>query len=261
MPGITDVLGGMQQAASATLRTGRVVGLSGATITVDLGGQQLTDLPYLESYLPILGDPVQILSQGAVSLVIGATTGMPADNVLKNGSFELDAPGTIPPSFWTYADGGGSGSATAKVDVATGWGPKDGAQWLEINHSSGTDSVTYVTSEAIPVNAGERWSASAYVVSTNDFGTDEPQLSVLLAWFADDSGAYPGDIISQDYVQVINGPTGPWWVPVRAVSGNGIPVPYGAGVLRVVIRSDLFGAAVYWDKVVCRRISTGEVVS
>lgn len=241
--------------SGAVLRSGVLTAIVGTSVTVDIGGGQLVDMPYLGTYLPVLADQVSILQQGSVSLVLGAPAAMPTDNAITNPSFELDPPGSTSITGWTaYQDPASIGSASAKVDLATGWGPKDGTQWLEINHGSAGDSYLYVLSDPIAVNAGERWSAVGHAVSTFESGADEPLLSLYLAFFADEAAVYPGGLVSQERLQLISGPTGPWWIPVRAVAGAGTVVPDGCVTMRVLLRNDTFGGAVFWDKIIARRL-------
>jgi hypothetical protein len=242
------------RAATATLRTGRVVGLTGAALTIDVGGGQYVDMPYLTAYVPILGDTVQILQQAGVNVVLDSLGGMPSDNVVYNPSFEVDSAGSTSITGWSkYTDPASTGTTTVKVDTATGWGPKDGTQWLELNHQTAGFVATHMYSALIQVQAGQRWSACAYCVSANEAGVDEPVMEVALAFHGGDT-AYPADIVSTSTIQAINGPTGPQWVPVRAVTGNGVTVPFGASTMRVVLVTEEQGGSVYWDKVICRRV-------
>jgi hypothetical protein len=244
-----------QAATGAFLRTGGLSGIAGTTLTVNVGGGQLVDMPYLDSYVPILGDVVQILQQGGVSLVIGASAAMATDNTLTNPSFELDGAGSTAITGWTaHQDVASVGSATMKVDTATGWGPKDGVQWLEINHGSAGYSGMYAVSDPVAVQPGQRWSAAGYVVSAVTDGGDEPDLSLWLAFFASSAGTYPTDLLSEERLQSINGPTGPGWVVVRAPTGTGTTVPDGATAMRVLLFTETWGGSVYWDKIVCRRV-------
>jgi hypothetical protein len=215
-------------------------------------------MPYLDLYLPILGDRVQVLQQGPVSLVIGAAAGMPDNNAVYNPSFELDDPGTTPPTGWNvYADPAFTGTASAKVDVGVGWGAKDGGQWLEINHETTGNANMVIWSTAIPVNPGESWAAVAWTIFSAEggLGSDTPAMAVSVAFFADDTGVYPTDVLSEAEQQWINGPTGGTWVPVRAIAGTGAVVPDDATVMRVLLDTTLSSGSVYWDKVIARRLT------
>ncbi len=244
------------QPAAVSLRTGRVVGLNGAALTIDIGGGEYVDMPYLTAYLPILGDTVQILQQGGVNVVLDSFGGMPSDNVVYNPSFEIDSPGSTTITGWgKYTDPASLGTSTAKVDTATGWGPKDGTQWFEINHAATGFVGTHLYSDLIRVQPGQRWSASASVVSINEPGVDEPDMSVKLVFHAG-SNSYPADVVASSTIQMVKGPTGPQWTPVRAVTGSGVTVPFGAANMRVVLVTEEQGASVYWDRVVCRLLGT-----
>lgn len=240
----------------ASLRTGRLIGIGDSSLTVDVGGGQAVAMPYVDAYTPILGDRVQILQQGMVCVVFGATGGMPDDNAVTNPSFELDAPGTSPPQGWTrYFNPAGTSDSTVKTDVATGWGAKDGVRWLEVNHGATAGYAgIYAISTPIPVQPGQQWSASAYVISTITTGADQPKLSLKLAFYGSTVGTYPASVLQETLLQMVSGPTGPQWIPVRQVTGGGVTVPGGAGGMVVLLLTETWGGSCYWDKVVCRRL-------
>lgn len=258
MPDLAVSIAQAGQSGGCTLRTGTLIAIGDTTLTVDIGGGQALSMPYIDPYIPILGDRVQVIQQGMVCLAIGAAGGMPDDNVLANPSFELDAVGTTPPSNWhLYFDPAGDSLAHPKTDVASGWGPKHGTRWLEINYAGGAGGFegNYVWSDPVAVQPGQVWSASAYVVTAPELGADEPALQLRLAFMATSAGTYPASVISETTIQTINGPSGPAWVPLRAVAGSGTTVPAGAGAMSVVLLSQQYGGSVYWDKVVCRRLA------
>lgn len=242
----------------AVLRTGTLTGISGTAVTVDIGGGQLVDMPRVEQYTPILGDPVQILQQGPVNLVLGAPAGMPDTNAVVNASFENDPSGTSPPTGWTvFFDPGGITDVSATAETATIIGAKDGAQWLRVLHGPTVGYAgCYLCSTSIAVNPGERWSAAAYAFTAADAGDDQPQLHLTLAFFASLAGVYSEDLLSETELQTIFGPTGPTWIPLRAIGGTGTVVPDGAGAMRVILWTEISGGSVYWDKIVARRIGT-----
>ncbi len=255
---MADLATVISQAANtgASLRTGRLIGIGSSTLTVDIGAGQALNVPFVDGYQPILGDRVQILQQGMVCLAIGACGGMPDDNAVINPSFELDAAGTTPPQGWTvYMDPAGTADSHAKTAVATGWGAKDGVRWLEIDHgvTAGYAGI-YVTSTPIAVQPGQHWSASAYAISGTPAGTGEPTLHLRLAFMPSTVGTYPASVSLETPLQIINGPTGPQWIPVREVAGTGAVVPAGAGGMMVVLFTQIYGGSVYWDKIVARRL-------
>lgn len=240
----------------ASLRTGRVLGIGAATVTVDIGGGQLVSMPYLDTYLPVLGDRIQAIQHGSVCVILGAVAGMPDDNILVNPSFERDAPGTAPTSWTTYLEPTSIGTATALTQLATGWGGRGGIKWLEITHGgSGTATIT-VSSEAIPVQPGQAWTASAAMsASASDAGANQAAIALFLAFFPTSGTNYPAGLISASRIQLLAGPTGPQWVTMRDIGGTGTVVPGGATAMRVLLQTTLLSEAVYWDRVICRRLA------
>jgi hypothetical protein len=241
----------------ASLRTGRLIAIGDSSLTVDVGGGQAVAMPYVDGYTPILGDRVQILQQGMVCIVVGSTGGMPDDNAVINPSFELDPAGTSPPQGWArYFSPAGTSDGTVKTDVASGWGAKHGTRWLEVNHgvTAGYAGI-YVSSTPIAVQPGQQWSASAYAISTVETGADQPKLHLSLAFTATTAGTYPASVLQETPLQMIVGPTGPQWVPLREVSGDGVTVPGGCNGMMVVLLTETWGGSAYWDKVVCRQLA------
>jgi hypothetical protein len=257
---VTDLATVVADAAKntgATLRTGRLLAIGDSTLTVDIGGGQALSMPFVDTYTPILGDRVQVLQQGMVCLAFGAAGGMPDDNQVFNPSFELDIPGTSPPQGWSvYFDPAGTSDSTVKTDFATGWGAKHGVRWLELNHgvTAGYAGI-YVSSTPIAVQPGQQWSAAAYAISAIETGASEPTLQIRLAFLSSTSGTYPASVVQEVPLQIINGPTGPQWISLREIAGDGATVPVSAAAMTVVLFTQMWGGSVYWDKVVCRRLS------
>lgn len=245
--------------SGASLRTGTVVGITGTALTVDIGGGETTDMPYLDGYLPVLGDRVAVLQQGAVCLVIGSPAGMPDTNMVANPSFELDLAGAFPAGWSAYAnpDPAYPGTASIIVEVGTGWGAKDGRQWLRIKHEASGNANIVMSSDPIAVSPGERWAAVAWTIfsAQGGLGIDTPAMAVSLGFLADPTGAYPTDVLAEAEQQWINGPTGGTWVAVRAITGTGALVPEGCTAMRVLLDTTLSSGVVYWDKVVARKLS------
>jgi hypothetical protein len=245
--------------SGAALRTGTLVGIAGTKLTVDIGGGQIVAMPYLQAYIPLLGDIVQIIQQGSVSLVLGAATAMPSGNVLTNPSFELDLPGATAITGWSiYRDPSYTGHAYAKVNAGVGWGALDGDQWFEIGYDTGGGANANVraSSDPIPVTPGEKWAVAAYVVAIPWSGAaDFPSMALSLGFMASVAGVYPDDIIAESETQYLVGPTGPTWTPIRAIAGGGTVVPDGAVAMRVILDTNLGSGNAYWDKVICRKLS------
>jgi hypothetical protein len=254
---ITDLAATLGSAPdSAYLRTGKVVGIGVTGVTVDIGSSQFVDMPALTQYQPILGDIVNIIQQGPVQLVLGRTAPIAGDNVLYNPSFELDLPLTSGATSWSFiADAAATDPVVAKTRTATGWGAVHGTQWLEL--SSGTtagDAGVHCVSEAIPVTAGELWTAAAYVTAAGNGGN---VATLRLAWYATDTAVYPATVVADTIIGSASFPNGtyPDWVLLRQLSGGGIPAPTGASFMRVVLSAEIFDVGyVYADAFIARKI-------
>ena len=253
---LATVIAAAGGSGGSSLRTGRVLGIGAATITVDIGSSQLVSMPYLDTYLPVLGDRIQAIQHGSVCVILGAVAGMPDDNVLVNPSFERDAPGTAPTSWNTYLEPTSVGTATALTQLATGWGGKGGVQWLEILHGGSGSATITVSSEAISVQPGQVWTASAAMSAlSSDGGASQATAALSLAFFPTSGTNYPTGLISSTRIQLLTGPTGPTWVTMRDIGGTGTVVPGGATAMRVLLQTTLLSEAVYWDRVICRRLT------
>lgn len=258
MTDLAEFLGSPSEGAQ--LRTGTVASLQGAsTVTVDLGGGQLVDMPTLNGYIPIPGDVVQILQQGPVQLVLGRTNPMSGANVLANPSFELDAAGAAP-SFWTKVIDASypGGDANVKTDNATGWGPVHGSKWLELNTTTTAIASIHVVSEAIPVTAGQLWTAAAAAANISG-DADGGSCQLRLTWYATNTAMYPATVAADTFVAgIVLPPYGiPAWTLLRQWYGIGYPVPTGASWMRVVLTSIISGGSgfsAYWDGIICRKI-------
>lgn len=242
---------------SAYLRTGKVVGIRTNGVVVDIGDSQFVDMPALTQYEPILGDIVNIIQQGPVQLVLGRTAPIAGDNVLYNPSFELDPPLTAGAQSWSFiADASAPDPVVAKTDTASSWGAAHGTQWLELSSSTaGGDAGVHCVSEAIPVTAGQLWTAAAYATSAGNGGN---VATLRLAWYASDTAVYPTTVVADTIINSASFPNGtyPDWVLLRQLSGGGLPVPTGASFMRVVLSAEIFDVGyVYADAFIARKIS------
>jgi hypothetical protein len=262
---VSDLAAAIAQAATtggAALRSGRVLGIAGTTLTVDVGGGQLVAMPYADAYTPILGDTVQIIQQGAVSFVIGRAAGMPTDNVLANPSFEVDAVATATPRNWTpYFPPGNTGTLASQVVTASQWGAADGAQIYEIYMTVAGSAIQMLVSDQIPVAYGQVWTAAASWQGYADGVTAGQQVTpvaqLFLTWQANLGDAYP-TVSSPDTLLMAAAGVSlsmPWWGVLRELSGTGQPVPAGASFMRVALYAshDTTGG-MWFDKVICRQL-------
>lgn len=242
----------------ARLRTGRIVRLLGAQqVVVDIGGGELVDMPCFTAD-PILGDVVQILQQGAVLFVLGRTNPTSGDHVLNNPSFELDTAGSAPSSWTKVIATGTFGDSSFTSDVATGWGSVTGVRWLELNSANASIAVIHAVSEAIPVQAGELWTAAGYAVNLSS-DTDGGTSRIDLTWYGDNTSMYPATAAADVTVGFANFPIGglPYWTLLRQIYGSGVEVPAGVTYMRVVATAFIrggVGSSAYWDCIVCRKL-------
>jgi hypothetical protein len=243
----------------AQLRTGTVVSLIGAsTVTVDIGGGQLLDMPALTGYAPIAGDVVQILQQGPVQLVLGRTNPMSGANALANPSFELNT-GAAPQAWTKVIDAGTpTGDAAVIADIATAWGPVDGSNWLAVSQSTAATVTIHMASRPVPVTAGQVWTAAGYAANAS-IGTGGGTCALRLTWYNTDTAVYPTTVAADAVIASIGFPQGgvPGWTLLRQWAGAGYAAPTGATWLRVVLSTTLtggVGSAAYWDGITCRRI-------
>lgn len=226
-------------ASGATLRVGRVVGLTYTSVTVDMGGGQLIDAPCSSAFRPILGENVQILHQGSLLLAVGSAATMPDRNAVANPSFERDPVGSAVITNWTkYV---GSGAAAVAVAAADTWPAVDGNQVLEIANTAAT-STTSMLSDPIPVVAGQRWSASCRWQAYADGATlpmVTPTISLWLTWYASAAAAYPTTSAADTLIMQSIGPFGamPEWSVLRSQTGNGAVVPTGIAAMQVMLRA------------------------
>lgn len=260
---MADTASLISQALSAgtSMRTGRLVGITGTQVTVDIGGGQIVAAPYLDSYVPILGDAVQLLMQTPVVWVIGRTSGLPSDNVLSNPSFEGDAVNTTNPAGWTlWTDPTNSGTFSPRVRDAGAFGTPDGNHFYEMYLLNSGSSAAALVSDQIPVAAGQSWTAAVQWQAYADGVTTPmvpPLVELHLAWQANAGDTYPTKVQEDVLMQGV-GPFGSMieWPWLRAAYGTGNPVPSGASYLRVVLYASLDGSGGAWfDRAICRQVS------
>lgn len=256
--------------AGAEVRIGRVVAYNAGAITIAISGSAvLVDASYLmEQYQPALGDNVAIIRQGNQWLALGTPSANPSDNVVVNPSFENGTLTAIPDNWTLYHDPASTESANVGLSaVPAGW-QIDGPQAVEffLDATPPGTSIDYLSSDAIPVAAGERWAASAYVVGNSLSGPPcvRGQASLLITWYADGVDTYP-TVVQSDTVAVTNILPSLPWIYLRNSSGgtNGIPVPDGVSHVRVTLLNSVehvscatnLSLSTYWDRVILRRVA------
>lgn len=235
----------------AQLRTGTVVESSGSTVTVLVGSTVFTasvvaPVGVVNPAVPPPGTYVVIGRQDASWIVFGSILGASV-NLIDNGSFELDEPGS-PPSSWVVYQGTGTIDPTVEaVEDAVA-----GNNILVVATSTATaNGIVY--SSPVDVTAGDRLQLSAFVSALYDAGVAEDADAVLLAlWFASDTDLYP--TTSSPDTTVATATDVVTRLPWTSLSGT-ITAPV-TGVMRLGLRSILTGGQeLHWDFAVVRRIT------
>lgn len=248
-------------AAGAQLRTGVVTAVDATTVTVDIGGGELPAVPYTDAYQPILGDAVQLLYQRGVWFCLGRSAGAQPGDALSNPSFDTaaDTIGAAPSGWGIYHNPTGPANGQVTVEAAPAGQQIDGRQCLQVRNPSSTQQTyTEVYSEAIPVAAGQKWTAAAWYL-----GGGYPLVASVvlrLAFFDDGSDVYPNvdaSTVSSVETSVLVGPPA---VLLRLMPDAGIEIPAGINWARVVLTTVITpqsaaGSKVYWDRVIARRLS------
>lgn len=235
----------------AQLRTGTVVEASGSTVTVLVGATTFTasvvaPIGVVNPTVPPPGTYVVVGRQDSSWIVFGAILGASV-NLILNGSFEDNEPGTVPTPWIVYQ---GTGSIDATVEEV-----RDAVAGNNIlvvaTSSASSNGIVY--SSPIDVTAGDRLQLSVFVSALYDAGVAETADGVLLAlWFNTDADLYPTtsspDTVVATGTDVVSRPP---WTPL---SGT-ITAPV-TGVMRLGLRSILDGGQeLHWDFAVVRRIT------
>lgn len=248
--------------SDSQIRLGQVVSYNASAISVRLSGGDVQRFAYLRTYEPILGETVAVARQGSGWIVMGGLAAMPPDNPVLNPSFESDPDGTTPPSNWGIYQAGAF-SPTVDVQGSTGLVYADGARAVEVrNTTSAFSGITYIYSAPIPVQPGQRWSASALFSSdVGSTGAAEPaDVSVLLTWYANATDVYPTTAATDTVLGSDGTPLGEMsmWRTLRAgFEDTGSVVPANATHMRVALLTVTRGDSsfVRYDRVVAYRLS------
>lgn len=235
----------------AQLRTGTVIEASGSAVTVLVGATVFTasvvaPIGVVNPAVPPPGTYVVVGRQDSSWIVFGAILGASV-NLITNGSFELDEPGT-PPTGWVVYQV--SGNVDATVEAVTD--AVAGRHILVVSTNTATANGL-VYSSPVNVTAGDRMQLSVFTSALYDAGIPETADAELLAlWFANETDLYPttssADTVVATATDVIARP--PW----TALSGT-ITAPV-SGVMRLGLRSLLAaGQELHWDFAVVRRIT------
>lgn len=250
----------------AIIRIGKVTTYNAGAITVAISDSDaLVNAAYLiGTYLPILGDTVAVIKQGNQWLVLGALSPNPEDNPVLNHSFENSGTGSMASDWTLYHDPGSTDTADVTVEFVAS--EIDGPQGLRVKLPSAsaagiTFSEDYVSSAPIPVVAGQRWTASAWIVgdSPSSGPATYGDAFVQLAFYAASTDTYPGYLSLRSMAGSLVPSMGPW-LPLRpSTLVGGVEVPAGASFMRVTLASTLiheniattdYEFSLFWDRVI-----------
>lgn len=266
-----------QNADDTSVRQGRVISFDGSSITVAISGSPtLVNATYLMSYQPALGDLVNVIRSGASWLVLGCAIGMPVNNALANGSFEVNGSGNLSP--WTFVViQNTAGNPTGTTQDMTGFVPNGQlvagrfAAFCSINTNGvGSDSEGVFRSEPVPVAPGETWvgmasrhiemNAAFWRVSGGNAIQPAVQAFVSVSFYTNAAQAEPGaaQFISNPQLPPIG--TEPGWNTIQTPAAV---VPAGCTVARLVLDfavSDFIvnTYACYWDRAILRKITNSD---
>lgn len=239
-------------------RSGTVTAVDATTVTVDVGGSQLIAMPYLASYQPVLGDPVEVLGQGGRWLVLGTAAGT-ATSLLANASFELDSVGAAPSNWGIYNNP--IGAVTASVTVQSGpFGFElDGHRVVRVSNGATSGiSYTHLYSDPIAVTPGDQLAAAAmYIGLPSVVGNLNASADLRVSYYSTPTAVYPSTSASDSVNALASVIPGPPAVLIRVPGA--ITVPAGAAYARVVLTTVITsggasGDAVAWDRVILRRV-------
>lgn len=244
---------------AASLRIGTVSGYTADGITVAISDSDvLVEAAYLNpANKPLLGEPVGVIRQGNQWLVLGMQSPIDPDNPVVNASFEDDEPGVLVPTGWNQHELGVNSSTVSVVSLP----PHQALHGPQAMSLTATLTVaTVMTSDAIPVELGQRWTASAWIEGFKKWPIFVVAGAVVLTWYANASDLYPNTAADSSDTYTQNAPD--TWLPIQSVGPEaGVDVPVGVTHMRVAcytsIQADGAGGTgtVRWDRVVARQLS------
>jgi hypothetical protein len=244
MPSLDQTLGGPSGPAQPILRKGTVVASPKPTATLCwvqfAPGEDPADLPYLNPYVPVAGDEVEVLFASAgvsmQGIVLGGRAGQ-SGNLVVNGNFyrapQLILPtSNTPPYLWErYV---ASGTAANVCQIAHGtyqrlMGAVDVAGLISGDTRMVHAGFPVVTGETLSFTAFGEVFASANQTINSD---------LRVAWMANDRDPYPAASVSETVL--FTNPAFTNTISKYYMSGTAV-VPGGATHARVVIRVNHVG--------------------
>jgi hypothetical protein len=268
VPSLPNAIAAATEGTDTEMRIGKVVSYDAGSITVSISGAGvLTNAAYaFGQYQPALGDNVVLMRMGNQWIALCTQSGNPADNQVKNFSFEDGPIGALPTDWTLFHDPGSSEAAdVTAVVVEPGW-ELDGrlAVRFGIDATPPGSAIDYLSSAPIEVEEGQRWTASCWVAgfSSSSGPCVRNQATLMLSWHANAADSWP-TVVSTATIARTNTPYGLPWVYLRAGSSStGEVVPTGARYVRAVLFNNMahnscvvdLPYSVYWDRVIVRRI-------
>jgi len=247
-----------QAQPAAQFQTGIVVAVSPNGLYVAPGGLEAPPVlcGYTRNvYRPILGDVVALLRQGTSWFALGSISG-PDEivNAIGNYSFEEGAD-NLPPPGWTLASASGSPTFTTLRLASANF--LDGSKIGSLNAMSATSINASVYSDAVPVEAQQRWGIGGYYRTNLLFGANAGTIRMWASWYSDSTF---GSLITEESITqylLVRGHV--WQVMAEyGATGNGCVAPENAKFLRVRIQAQWTSTAqdaVYLDRITARRIA------
>lgn len=286
-PGVAD---GVSNTAASTsndqtaTRVGKIVEYDSQNISVLFAAgasySVYTNIAYVKTYQPVLGDYVMLQKYANQWIVIGALSyNIARNNVLPNPSFESDpVQANYVPVNWTYVHSSGTantldhGVSTVDGEIIDG----SHALYMSVQDTSGTvgalqSSHDYFATDAFSVTPNETWVASAYVrfseVTLPTFLTNaSSRVTLSIYFYTSPSDAVLSPVSSYDVNTVrVTASQNSWLLLTLTTTATAIPVPTGATYARVVLESltwvssdqGVFGV-VYYDGVVARKLTNAD---
>lgn len=270
---------------ASTIRIGRVVGFDTQSISVlftsGASYSVFDNIAYVRTYMPQLGDYVMVQKYANQWIVMGPMSyNIAQNNAIRNPSFEGDPVGTgVVPDGWAWYHDAGVSTANNVTYNTSSYeaGCYDGkvCAYVNVGDTSGIGikfSRDYFYSDAIAVNAGEQWMASAGV-SFNSGGSSGlvnawGQAQLWLLFYTSPLDAVTASIGSWFLNERGQSAITPGWFTMTLLSNSaskGVPVPIGANYMRLAMISAVYSSAAanaygsfFYDGMVARKLTNAD---
>lgn len=228
------------------MRTGIVVTVNPFSALVDVG-DTVIPAAYVRQSMPLIGDVVAVLRQGATWMILG-TTSASGENLVQNPSFEEVNEENGQPLLWTQYQITNVSRMESVIDASA---IPPGERVLEVTPAGALTGTSMTYSQPISVEDGQTVEISAY--ANGFYPADNPgtsDASVWALWFADAIDLYPTTSAADSLVWTANNIAE---TEVMTLLTDTVVVPVGAVFMRVGLRSVVqFGTGLHWDFVTAR---------